>query len=279
MHLPSDFQFNQGNLQDFVDCRRRFWLRHIRRLAWPAVQTEPVLENEQHIQRGVQFHHMVEQLMLGIPAERLAAMIADTDLVSWWEDYLQFRNVSGFQNLSGIYPETTLSASLVGFHLVAKYDLVTLSPEGFMVIYDWKTSLNRPGSQWLAKRIQTRLYPYLLVRAGEHLNHGFSVRPEQVKMVYWFAGFADQPEQFVYNAAQFGSDEKYLSSLVETIQGLDENGFPLTQDERLCQFCIYRSLCERGVKAGSFDDQEDAADVAAEADVNIDFEQVIEVEF
>jgi hypothetical protein len=279
MKLQPDFHFNQGNLQDFVDCRRRFWLCHIRRLVWPAIQAEPVLEYEQHIQRGAQFHRLVQQQLLGVPAGRLAEMIVDPDLKLWWDNYIQYRDWSGFQNLIGIYPETTLSASLCGFRLLAKYDLIMRTPEGFMVIYDWKTSLNRPGSQWLAKRLQTRLYPYLLVRAGGHFNKGVSVSPEQVRMIYWFAGFPDRPEQVVYNAAQYGSDEKYLGSLVETIQSLDELGFPLTPDEQQCRFCIYRSLCERGIKAGNLNEQEDSADRAMELDISLDFEQVIEVEY
>mgnify|MGYP007064289961 CR=1 FL=1 len=40
MPLPVDFQFSQNNLQDYLDCARRFELRALRRLAWPAAQSE-----------------------------------------------------------------------------------------------------------------------------------------------------------------------------------------------------------------------------------------------
>ena len=47
--LPEGFRFSQSSLQDYVDCRRRFQLRYLQNLAWPALQSEPALENE----RGV----------------------------------------------------------------------------------------------------------------------------------------------------------------------------------------------------------------------------------
>jgi hypothetical protein len=50
--LPLDFQFSQGSLQDYVDCRRRFQLRYLDQLAWPAVEAEPLLEHEQRYLRN-----------------------------------------------------------------------------------------------------------------------------------------------------------------------------------------------------------------------------------
>ena len=40
-NLPDDFHFSQGSLQDYVDCQRRFQLRYLMKLAWPAVDAEP----------------------------------------------------------------------------------------------------------------------------------------------------------------------------------------------------------------------------------------------
>ena len=61
--LPVDFQFSQGSLGDFVDCRRRFQLRYMWRLSWPAVQSEPYSEHERVMRRGVLFHQLVQQYM------------------------------------------------------------------------------------------------------------------------------------------------------------------------------------------------------------------------
>ncbi len=287
MNLPEGFVFSQGSLQDFVDCRRRFQLRYLKRLAWPALETEPALEAERYLQQGALFHRMVQQHLLGVPAERLSQAVAGEDLGRWWSNYLEFhRDLTGSRSLrlSGpSYPEVSLSAALGAYRLEAKYDLVLIQTErsersdAGALIYDWKTSRRRPERRWLAKRLQTRLYPYLLSRAGAPLNGGQALQPERIEMVYWFADHPSQPERFVYGDQAFQEDEAYLNELIGTILRLDENDFPLTTDLRRCAYCAYRSLCERGVRAGDLDQIE--ADLGEELPVELDFEQIAEIEF
>ena len=143
------------------------------------------------------------------------------------------------------------------------------------VILDWKTSRRRPRREWLAERLQTKVYPYLLVRAGAHLNDGQPLAPEQVEMVYWFANFPDDPAHFVYDAAQYEADEAYLASLVERI---GNPPYPRTSDERDCRYCRYRSLCQRGVEAGPLDEM-DETEAGAGFDISLDFEQIAEIEY
>ena len=282
MSLADGFTFSQSSLQDFVDCRRRFQLRYLQHLAWPAVQSEPILEAERTQQRGALFHRMVQQHLLGVPAERLVHRIDDGDLERWWSNYLAFyKDLSGFGNLTGhvrLYPEISLSGALNDYRLEAKYDLVTVTPDGRAVIYDWKTGRQRPKRSWLASRLQTRLYPYLLARAGTQLNAGRGLLPEQIEMIYWFAGHPGQLERFAYSPQAFQEDEVFLSDLIATIQRLGEGDFPLTSDLRRCAYCIYRSLCERGVRAGDLDEAEAEAEVE-ELGMGIDFEQIGEIEF
>lgn len=281
MPLPSDFHFSQGSLQDFVDCARRFQLRYLDRIAWPAVQAEPILQNERHMQQGELFHLLVQQHLVGVPVERLAAMAQiDADLAAWWQAYL----TAAPADLPGRrFPEVTLSAPLGGSgerRLVAKYDLVVLTADGRAVIFDWKTSHHRPPRRWLAGRLQTRVYPYLLLDAGVDLNDGQRLAADRIEMVYWFAGFPDRPERFVYSAQQAAEDEGYLLGLVERIALMagGEGAFPLTPDEAHCRFCIYRSLCERGIEAGSLDEA-DYRDFEPEIEVDLDFEQIAEIEY
>ena len=79
MALTDNFQYSQASLQDFVDCRRRFQLRYLQRRPWPAVESEPVLENERTMREGAECHHMIQQNLLGIPAERLSTRLAAGD--------------------------------------------------------------------------------------------------------------------------------------------------------------------------------------------------------
>jgi hypothetical protein len=282
MKLPSDFQLSQASLQDFADCRRRFLLRHIWRIAWPAVQTEPAFEHEYYLQQGAAFHRFAQQFFLGIPAERLSAIIQDPQLMEWWSNFSHLAGeLKAHQLTDGwkLLPETSISATLAGVRMVAKYDLVAATPQGRLLIYDWKTTHAQPRRQWLSKRLQTRVYPYLLTKAGQHINDFRPGQAEQVEMIYWFANHPAQSVSFPYSTAAYQADEAYLRGMIETILRLDESEFHLTEDENRCAFCTYRSLCDRGISAGSrYDVQLEVVD-ESEDELNLDFEQIAEIEF
>jgi len=89
MTMPVNFQFSQGSLQDYVDCPRRFQLKYIEQLAWPALEIEPALENEKHLQQGADFHLLIQQYYLGVPIKKLTSIAQqNTDLINWWENFL-----------------------------------------------------------------------------------------------------------------------------------------------------------------------------------------------
>jgi len=277
MTLAPDFQFSQGSLQDYVDCPRRCQLRYIMRLAWPAVQAEPVAEYERHQQLGQTFHRMVHQHLLGVPVESLSRFATEPDLARWWQHYVDDRPA---EVGAARYPELSLSTPVAGYRLVAKYDLVALTPGKQAIIFDWKTARKPTPRNWLATRLQTRVYRYVWVCAGTHLNNGLPVLPEQVAMVYWFAELPHAPERFPYNADGYASDAAYLTALIEEIAHRPEGDFPLTGNERHCRYCPYRSLCERGVQAGDFSVSEEALETELDGlGLDIDFEQIAEIEF
>jgi hypothetical protein len=331
------FTFSQQSLQDYVDCARRFQLRYLLHVTWPAVQAEPVLEHERHLQRGLTFHRLVHQHVLGVPEERLSRMVADDDdLARWWHNYLTYRPATlpprqgshePVTNLGArgsapqqdsptvelphvVYPEITLSAAFGDYRLMAKYDLLVRHPSAYVVILDWKTSQRRTRREYLAARLQTRVYRYLLVRAGRHLltsdvdapEADSQVPPEKVAMIYWFAEFPASPERFPYDAEQYAEDEAYLTRLIAEIESraaevpppakvtpagiaatlLDlGEAFPMTEDARRCNYCPYRSLCDRGVGAADFTETEEelAQPETPGTDFDIDFEQIAEIAF
>jgi hypothetical protein len=256
MKLPKDLSYSHINLQDFVNCKKLFYLRHISRLPWPGIKREPVLQHEHIARAGARFHQMVHQHLLGIPAERLSAMLQEPDLEHWWRDFLEFLpQILPFypQSLYALYPEISLSAPLGERRLLARYDLVVAGPNDSLGIYIWNTSLRRPTREELGRHLQTYVLPYLLVRAGWHLNRGQAVQPSNVELIYWFPslnGWTNSlVERFMYNVSSFRTDEGFLNGLVETVQRLEIGEFSRTVDERCCLYCAYRSLCERGVLA------------------------------
>ena len=139
------------------------------------------------------------------------------------------------------------------------------------------------GCCWttLAARLQTRVYLYLLVRAGHEINGGRPLAPEQVGMVYWFADHPSRPTGFGYAAARFRADGAYLASLIEEVSGLGDNDFEMTSDGRRCRACRYAPLCDRDAGAGddvvSLFGSEDPDDTGLNP--SFDLEQIAEIEY
>lgn len=275
MSLPPDFVFSQNSLQDYVDCPRRFQLRYLMRLAWPTIEAEPIAEFERRKRVGSLFHRMIHQHILGVPLERLGRMASDPDLQVWWSNYAQSlpAGLPGRRS-----PEVTLSAPLGGWTVTAKYDLVVISPDGKAIILDWKTADRLPKREWLAERLQTRIYRWLLARAGSALNDGRPIAPDQIEFVYWHAGFPDEPQRFPYDKAQASADEEELARLIKEVSQLPDDGFRLTDDLRKCSYCVYRSYCGRGDQAGRLEDLGEASE-PEEAPLDLDFGQIAEIEF
>ena len=265
---------SQSSLQDYMDCAQRFKLRYLDRLSYPAAETEPTLENEKHQQEGEYFHRLIQQHLIGIPAEQISKFANTPNLQRWWENFQNTRELKDLRTLSGLYPESTLSAPLGKHRLLAKYDLIAVQ-DGKAVIYDWKTYRKRPRNEWLNARMQTRVYRALLVKAGAHLNQGKPFEPEQIEMVYWFAEFPEEPVKLPYSSAQFQRDWDTLLKLSEEVAST--SSYPLTEDRQKCLFCTYRSYCERGVRAGDVEQAE--AEMEAEELFDVNFEQIGEIAF
>ena len=94
-------------------------------------------------------------------------------------------------------------------------------------------------------------------------------------MVYWFANFPNEPARFVYSASKSQRDWDSVIKIAEEISAAKD--FPLAEDEHPCRFCAYRSYCDRGTKAGEWDEFE--GEVEVEESFEIDFEQIGEIAF
>lgn len=273
-------QLSQGKLQDYVDCARRFQLRYLVQQPSPALTADSPLELERLVQRGADFHLLAHQHLLGLDVARLEASIQDPQLAGWWRAYLE-HPPAGLP-CATLRPEVVLAAPLKGpflARLVARLDLLATDPGRCLVIVDWKTAGRPPSRTRLAGRLQTRVYRYLAVEAGAAYNGGRRPEPAQVEMIYWFAAHGGHTERFAYDQAQHAADREYLAELVAEIatrRARNEVIWPLTSDLAQCRFCNYRSLCERGSRAGALENLEDDLE---RLDVEIDLEQVAEVEF
>jgi hypothetical protein len=276
--LSSNFQFSQSSLQDLSDCPRRFQLKYINNLLWPAVEAEPALDNEKFLLLGNNFHKLAQQHFLGVPSEELTSLAETNEHLSkWWENFIIFQSEIANQS-KYLYPEVSLSAPFADYRLYAKFDLLSIGQDNHLIIYDWKTSRNLPKRSWLKKRLQTRAYPYILVRSANSFSKFSKVSPDNIEMVYWFSNHPTESVRFRYTVEQFKRDETYLTELIRQAETLPAEGpAPLTINKKFCKYCIYRSLCNRGTKAGLM------AEIAMleidETDVDSNLEQIGEFEY
>jgi hypothetical protein len=263
MQLPEYFSFNQQNLEDFVNCRRLFQLRHIQKQEWPSLESEPVREHEALMHLGEQFHMLVYQQGIGIPREQLTSSITNPILAGWWQRFLEAEidKIEGTRQF-----EKMISIPFEGYRLMAKYDLVIHAPDGQFLIYDWKTSQHEPQRKWLQGRMQTKVYPFVLATKTDPPV----ADPANISMTYWYPVFPDAAVQFTYSAEMLKSDNAILSGLIHEIEALSPDEFTRTEKTKLCEFCRYRSLCDRGSKAGDAHQQDDTEYLDASA-FDIDF--------
>lgn len=283
MPLPASFTFSQASLQDYTDCPRRFQLRYVLGVRWPVAHEDSIVQWERKAQLGAAFHRMVQQHMVGIPEEAIAATMPPTrdtkDLHQWWKHYLQTPPEMPPTSASGALrrSEVRLTTPLAGHHLMARYDLLAIEPGKRAVIVDWKTNERRPLRAHLEARWQTRVYRYVLVRAGAQINGSAQCKPDQVELIYWFANYPAQPERFPYDDAQFTEDEWALKTIISEVAARNEIEWTLTDDLKQCRYCAYHTLCDRE-KVDAKEPEWEPGDEEI-PDLDIDLEQVAEIEF
>lgn len=278
MILPEQFDFTQGNLQDYVDCPYRFYLRHIRHTKWPALIVEAAHEFEERTRAGARFHRMVQQYLSGVPESQIADFaLADPlpDIAIWWDRFVNFIPpwLEG-QHLV----ETLLSTHHAGHRLIAKYDLLLVTDQNRFIIFDWKTSSRKPRKELILGKIQTRLYRFILTQAGSiFIPEG--IKASQVTMNYWYASVPDTPISLPYDHEAYEKDVAYFTQIIGEIQGNEENDFSKTADTRKCRYCVYRSHCDRGVQAGDLEAFVDFPLDDGQDNLDIDFDNISEIEF
>lgn len=229
---------------------------------------------QQHLLRGRTFHEWLERYHLGLDMEPVVAGCQDVQLQRWWTAAKDFDRDSLPRDIREA--ELPIVVPLGKYRLYARYDYMALDVGGDAVIVDWKTLEFRPSQEVLQRRIQTRVYLYTLVAAGQVLMGGTPIDPERAEMVYWFANYPEQTARISYSHADFARDEAKLRRLVDEIAGQPAEAFGRTEEHRLCAHCNYRTLCERE------DVTQEATDVNwldEDIDFDLELEEVPELEY
>lgn len=230
--------FSHYKLTALQTCQRRFQLRYLERLAWPAALSDRAYELA--LLRGSRFHQRLHRHFLGLNAAEEAS--GDPALENWWRAFLAHGPaLPPDKHL----PELQLSVPMGDHLLVGRFDLLVTGPDHWH-IYDWKTESRPRPIETLRQDWQTRLYLALAVEGAPAL--GRQVAPEQVRMTYWQANApSEPPTTFVYGQAWHAETWAKLQEMVAAIdrQLGDEGAWPLTEDLEQCRRCPYQAICQR----------------------------------
>lgn len=261
---------SRNKLRTFLECQRRFQLRYIQRVPWPSQPVGARLNTA--LEQGQQFHRLLEQHFLGFDVD--VSTESDEAVKAWWS---AFRRKPPFLPEGKRFPEMALSVPIDpidgegGHYLFGRFDLLILN-DSSAHIYDWKTERKPRTANQLHEDWQTRLYLALIVEGASGL--GFTYKPEQVAITYWFAQEPEQSVTIRYTAEQHARNLAELKATVERIDRrmIAPNAiWPLTESLETCQYCEFRSYCGREV--ATVEVTESVAEMALE---DLEFETQLE---
>lgn len=266
--LPAGFTFSQSNLTIYEKCPRKFYLRDVQKLEWPAPLTDKLDQWQQAIKNGQQFHHLMYQDDLGVDVSELVEH--DEQLREWWRNFcLHPPKLPNGQTFS----EMELSIPFANYRLIAKYDRLIFTKEKQVVIVDWKTGTKPKSIVNVANNWQTKIYCYVLVEGGHRLFPIEKIKPEHISFLYWYVNYPEETIQIEYNSDHHQHIKQELAVIIQKITSHTQSEeFVKTGNFDLCAECQYRSYCERGrTPSEIFEVDEDMIDLDLNVIAAIDF--------
>lgn len=237
---------SQYKLANFLACQRRFQLRYLRRLPWPA---SPLPERtEQLLQQGQDFHQLLERHFLGLTTTPTA--VPHGQVRQWWQTFYSHYPVKNMPSKARYLPETGLTVPLGNHLLYGRFDLLVICENEdnlpFAMVFDWKTG--RPiAAAELKTRWQTRLYLALLAEGGSAFwPQEVPPTPEQISLTYWFVQEPDASVTIGYSAEEHAANWAELQHIAAQLDdAFAVDTWPLTDDWQECRTCAYQVYCGR----------------------------------
>ncbi len=270
--IQRTLSLGRSSLETFLICRRRFRLRIVDRLPWPATPLDG--DTETAVANGRAFHQQLERHFLQL---RTDSAPADPALRQWWQAFQHSR--LPLPDDARLLPELSLSVPLGSHHLVGRFDLlaISVSPDDGRYrahIFDWKTSRPRAEAT-LRSDWQTRLYLALLAEGSQALfddDGATGIAPDDISITYWYVREPDTPRTLHYSSAWHADNWAELAGLLAQIDGelADESSaaWPLTDQLSHCRDCAYQVYCGRQAAGTAVvaTDPDDLIDAAGDPD-------------
>ncbi|MCK8827364.1 PD-(D/E)XK nuclease family protein [Natroniella acetigena] len=259
-----ELYFSKSALATYEQCPLRFRRRYLDGLYWGR---DWGMEQEERtvIEQGILFHDLANRYY------RQGKMLVDKELltdqmVEWLESLINYRP---YLEGGTFLPEQEFRINQAGLRILAKFDLLYITPEGKAIIYEWKTSPKPTKQLYRRKAIQTKVYRYVLCKAGGSYSPTGCWKPEDIQMIYWNPRF--KKEQVIsYTEEQFKDDQELLISKIKQIEETKE--FIATSDQEICARCEYSPVCH-GEPAIELEVEEE------DLDLDFDWESIDQFQF
>ncbi len=224
----------QTQIHSFERCRRLYYLKYVRELAWPVSRAVP-----SEITRGTDFHLLVRQLLLGVPREALALPEDNGTMERWIDNFLREKPL---RNRGKIMAEKEVSALYAGTLWLGKYDVLAVDGDQ-LTIFDWKTTSRRAEVAAYLRSPQTRLYRFLAKRLGARLTGKDGIPAENIEMIYWFPEHPERQICLPYSEEAYQEDLTWLDLKARELSMPDEKDYPYPADKSKCADCDYCTYC------------------------------------
>jgi hypothetical protein len=234
---------SKGKLADFQACRRRFQLRYLLQLPWPAMPFEG--QDVEALRLGRRFHQVLHRHFIGLPV--LDEIQSEPKLRRWWE---HFTDNGPALPPGKRFPELSLTVPIGQHRLVGRFDLLVLGPKKALIV-DWKTESRPRVEARLRGELQTRIYLALVAESGSALSIGPAldrpIKPEHISITFWYAGASPPALTIDYDRDRHTENWTMLKALVAEIEdqmALD-GPWPMTGDWSRCERCPFQIYCKR----------------------------------
>ena len=183
------------------------------RLYSDRLELPNVARNSAAIERGKQFHQLLQQQSLGLPIAPLIE--TDPDLMRYFQAFRDSPPPLLDGNRLAEYP---LALPWSEFQLYGIVDLL-IETDSRAQIVDWKTYWRSRSFDELVNDWQTRLYLFLLTETRCYA-------PELVSMLYWFAEDPQHSVDIPYNSKAHANTRADIDRLMQSLQDWLQSGFP-----------------------------------------------------
>ena len=227
---------SQSQINQFNECKRKYYLSHISDCPYPQLNTET-----DFTRKGQDFHRLVQQYIIGMDPDTLVSAAGDDDVKRWISSFCS-SNIT--DNFDDIHPEITLSTIFDNIVFTGKMDAIAIK-NNKITIFDWKTTKFPGKKSHYSSLPQTRLYLFLAKSAAGRLFGLDELSAADISMVYWFPEDPDKKTVIEYTEDQYQKSISWLKLVAAEMSKKDIDFYPQLSDAEKCVSCGYKSFCGR----------------------------------